>query len=158
MSSWVSSQNLGREYSPCTPSSYIPCYASECFNFNLPAYEDVPEIDATVATTTNQRSFSLTEDQRNAIRNEKAGQLYAYRFSNTTVVLGTRNAAILGANIGISSHGGGQYKCVAVNLYSMTASELTINVPTSKCIESHTIATAVPQTYVNYFHLLIGSH
>lgn len=74
-------------------------------------------------------SFSrenLTEDQRIAIQNEIAGQLYAYRYSNTTAVLGTRNATILGARIGIGSHGEGKYKCVAENLHAMAESELTV--------------------------------
>lgn len=104
---------------------------TSCF---LSENENVPEIDATVETMSSN-SFShenLTEDQRNAIRNENAGQLYAYRYSNTTVVLGTRNATLLGAKIGISSHGEGRYRCIAENLHATTESELTIIVSSSK--------------------------
>lgn len=57
----------------------------------------------------------LNEDQVNVLENEKAGQLYAYRYSNTTVILGTRDASILGANAGIGSIAEGRYRCRAEN-------------------------------------------
>lgn len=90
-------------------------------------YEDIPEVDATVLSHPFSQE-NLTEDQRAVLQNEIAGQLYAYRYSNSTVVLGTRNATILGANIGIGLIADGKYRCRAVNLHSMTERNLMINV------------------------------
>ena len=113
-----------------SPNDRPVYYILVMYLFNISEYEIVPEIDASVETSPYSFSLeNLTEDQRDAIRNETAGQLYAYRYSNTTVVLATRNATIFGANIGISSHGGGNYKCIAENLDpTRNESELTINV------------------------------
>lgn len=99
-------------------------------NYVVAEYEYVPEIDAIVGTLTSLGLFSLgnlTEDQANALRYEEAGQLYAYRYSNATVVLGTRSATILGANIGIGSNAVGEYRCIARNHDAITTRELTIS-------------------------------
>ena len=58
------------------------------------------------------RDFNLTEDS--------VGRLYAYRYTNTSVVLGTRSAEIdtgrgLYMAVGLSDSANGEYVCIAEN-------------------------------------------
>ncbi len=80
----------------------------------------------------NSRQFSmdtLNEDQINILESEEAGQLYVYRYNDTTAVLATRSASLLGANIGIGSIASGRYQCRAQNQNNATAKmELSISV------------------------------
>ncbi len=62
----------------------------------------------------SRRSANASAEFSEAV-GETSGQLYAYRVNSSAVYLGTRNAAELGASIGIGVNGGGTYVCVAQN-------------------------------------------
>lgn len=57
---------------------------------------------------------------------ERSGQLYAYRVNSSAVYLGTRNAAELGAAVGIGVIAGGTYSCVARNGNANKSVEITV--------------------------------
>lgn len=62
----------------------------------------------------SQRSANESADF-GAVPGETSGQLYAYRINSSAVYLGTRNAAELGASIGIGVNDGGMFVCLAQN-------------------------------------------
>ena len=62
----------------------------------------------------SQRSGNMSGEFQQVL-GEISGQLYAYRVNSSAVYLGTRNAAELGAAIGIGMSAGGMYVCVARN-------------------------------------------
>ena len=80
-------------------------------------------------------SRALISDFRDI--SETPGQLYAYRVSNTTVILATRSASSLSGDIefsvGLSSAAEGRYLCQAVTFANGTSeSVVTIQVVESK--------------------------
>ena len=96
-------------------------YSNFILIFLIAAFQDILEIDVqSVSTSLNFSLESLNEDQRSVLQNERAGQLYVYRYSNTSVVLATRNASLLGADIGIGSAADGRYRCRAENVNNGT--------------------------------------
>ena len=97
--------------------------------FQILDFVALPEIDV-ASVTPSPFLDNLNQDQINVLENEKAGQLYVYRYSNTTVVLGTRNVSLLGANIGIKSNASGRYQCRAENVNNGTK-EVDLNVVVS---------------------------
>ena len=72
---------------------------------------------------------------------ESVGQLYAYRHSNTSVILGTRLAMtedpVLVTAVGISATADGEYRCVVENFANGTSESLiritTVNQIGKKC-------------------------
>ena len=93
----------------------VPCFVIE--------YEDVLELDV---SSLSSSGISTVDLQRSILGQERPGQLYAYRYSNTTVVLATRNASFLGAKVGIGNIATGTYKCRAQNTNATSERELTI--------------------------------
>ena len=76
------------------------------------------------------------------LSSESVGQLYAYRYSNTSVVLGTRSASgligdsneVVQMAIGLSAVADGMYVCVAENFPHRTLSgisDITVNITTT---------------------------
>ena len=96
----------------------------------------------------NIRDFFNTSDS--------LGRLYAYRYSNTSVVLGTRSANIdtseeLYMAIGLSEDGNGEYVCEAENFPERERSGIsryTVNIQAEQC--EHLASTCVYLYYVGY--------
>ena len=78
---------------------------------------DVPEVPRIIGP----ESFSQ-------LPTERVGQLYAYRDSPNAVYLGTRNASVFGAAIGIRSIASGKYVCIAQNTNESASINLTVGV------------------------------
>ena len=83
--------------------------------------------------TSGSASDSLTadcfqDDRRNVLENERAGQMYAYRYNDTTVVLGTRKRDFLGAEVGIDTVANGTYRCTATNVNGEMSQDINITV------------------------------
>ena len=68
------------------------------------------------------------EHHLEVLQNEEPGQLYAYRYNNTKVVLGSRKKEIFGAAVGVSMNSKGKYKCVAINDYEREEFDLEIGI------------------------------
>ena len=68
------------------------------------------------------------EDRTLILNDEEAGQMYAYRYNDTHVVLGSRKGEIFGAAVGTGSISDGQYKCVANSQYAEAELSLRLNV------------------------------
>ena len=78
------------------------------------------------------------------LSSESVGQLYAYRYSNTSVVLGTRSASgligdsneVVQMAIGLSAVADGMYVCVAENFphrNNSGTSSITVNIQAITC-------------------------
>ena len=78
------------------------------------------------------------------LSSESVGQLYAYRYSNTSVVLGTRSASgligdsneVVQMAIGLSAVADGMYVCVAENFPHRNKSgisSITVNIQAITC-------------------------
>ena len=93
-------------------------------------------IDTGITLIANSSAF------RNITPSEQTGQLYAYYFSNSTVVLGTRSAMYTAGNdtlpivVGISSVADGMYRCEVKNFVVTNAETITItSVESELCIK-----------------------
>ena len=84
---------------------------------------EVPLFDSSSSTF----SF-LNENKRKVLMNELPGQLYAYRYDDTRLALGTRRQDVFGAAIGIEVIANGSYQCFASNGNANAAAMLDINV------------------------------
>lgn len=89
---------------------------------------DVPEIDVTEGPLFNSTtSFkNVQEDNLNVLKGETPGQVYAYRYNDTRVVLGTRRLDVFGAAVGIKVIANGSYQCFASNANETEISALDI--------------------------------
>lgn len=92
--------------------------------------------DANTSSTQSMENFTLSE-QSDILNDEKPGQLYAYRYNETTVVLGTRDAKFLGADVGIGPIASGSYVCRTINNNCVSVEKtLVVNV-NSKFVKRH---------------------
>ena len=108
----------------------------------------MPVIDISSEDTNSLNDFGTTliansSAFRNITSSEQPGQLYAYHFSNSTVVLGTRSAVYTAINdtfpivVGISSVAEGMYQCEVTNFAVINAKTITItSVESELCIKN----------------------
>ena len=80
-----------------------------------------------VVEVESQRSSNISTESR-PVSGEMRGQLYAYRVNSSAVYLGTRNAAELGAAIGLGETAQGTYSCVARNENARRSVNITVQV------------------------------
>lgn len=104
-------------------------------------YIEVPEVNYTTAvfdTMVMEGSGSgngpiKTFSNLTVLENERAGQVYAYRYNETTVVLGTRKREVFGAAVGIGEASSGLFKCIAYNELNQDHEQVIDIKISSKC-------------------------
>lgn len=74
----------------------------------------------------------LEPDLSSILATERAGQMYVYRYNDTTVTLGTRSRKIFGAAVGIGEISNGSFRCMAVNQQYKQDEEVFVLIVKSK--------------------------